>query len=251
MNKTCYLEARVLLPLYNVLRWYGQSENCCPNGFYDNQIYSCTETYPFVQDYKQKNVSPRTLNINNFFKLPTIVKMKTTKNNLGEQEDTDMFYDKCEIDVPDDILEKFYLSNSDPYQWYHQNYNFNLFKEYIYYQHCDLRKQIIHERKPNKSYIFDAMMFCATPNIKDYNGVKGLWYEYKLPYVKMEDTINWDPMHVIKNISDRMFDVWTGERFKEKVVLYCEAIQTHPEFTLKKQPWSIGTNKIETKVIIS
>jgi hypothetical protein len=241
------------LPWNNELRWYGQSENCCPKGFYENQIHSCTETYPFVPEYKQndlRNVVPRTLNINNFLNLPTMVKMKTTKNNLGEQDVVDMVYEKCEIDVTDDMLQNFYLSRRDPYQWYHQNYKFHLFKNYIYYQHCDLRKQIIHERKPNDSYIFDAIMFCANPDLKDYNGVKGLWYEYKLPYVKMEDTVNWDPMHVFKNISDRMFDVWIGERFKDKVVIYCEAIQIHPEFTLKKQPWSIGTKKIETQVIM-
>jgi hypothetical protein len=107
LHKTCYLEARALLPLKNPLRWYGQSENCCPKGFYDNQIHSCTETYPFVRNADLRNVVPRTLNINNFLNLPTMVKMKTTKNNLGEQEDIDMVYEKCDTDVTDDIYKNF------------------------------------------------------------------------------------------------------------------------------------------------
>ena len=66
----------------NNLRFYGQSKNCCPEGFYDYQIYSAAEAYPFVSKSEKNNVKPRTLNLNNFQKLPcdsfkNIIKKKT------------------------------------------------------------------------------------------------------------------------------------------------------------------------------
>ena len=89
-------------------------------------------------------------------------------------------------------------------------------------------------------------------NIKDKSGVKGVWFEHRLPYVKLEDTVNWDPMHVLKNMSERIFEVWKGERFTEKVINFCRNIQVHPELKANEnQPWSISNNTVRNKVFIT
>jgi hypothetical protein len=159
-------------------------------------------------------------------------------------------YDKCETGINEKIFERFYNSKNEPYIWHHKKYKFDMFKNYTYYQHCDLRKQIKHERKLNNAYLFDAQTFLNKPEVtKEFNGVKGIWFEHRLPYVKMEDTVNWDPMHILKNIGDRTMDVWSGERFSEKVIKFCKDIEVHPDFDIGiNQPWSISEKNIKNKV---
>ena len=80
LNKTVYPGIRELLDWKHPTRFQGQSRNCCPKGFYDYQIYSATETYPFLSATDRANkTSPRTLNINNYNQLPCFKQMKTLK----------------------------------------------------------------------------------------------------------------------------------------------------------------------------
>ena len=34
-------------------------------------------------------------------------------------------------------------------------------------------------------------------------------------------------MHVLKNISERTFEIWKGDRFSEKVIMFCRNNQVH------------------------
>ena len=177
-------------------------------------------------------------------------------NNNNDIIETEFFrYKKCDTGISEEELIEFYEQTTiDPNQWHHKNFKFDLFKDYIYYQHCDLRKQIHYERKTNELYLEDAKNYIKNKNnnIKDKSGVKGVWFEHRLPYVKLEDTVNWDPMHVLKNMSERIFEVWKGERFTEKVINFCRNIQVHPELKANEnQPWSISNNTVRNKVFIT
>jgi len=250
LKKTVYIGLRQLLSWHHILRWYGQSKNCCPVDFYNKQIYACSETYSFLTDTEKNNLSPRTFKLKYFQQLPKKVKINNTTTD-DKNKQVDYFYGKCETDVSDKDLQLFYNDKNKQYLWHHRNFNFNLFKNSVYYQHCDLRKQIIHERKKNEVYISEAKAVYENPDLKDCNGVKGLWHEHRLPYVKIEETINWDPMHVLKNIGERVIDLWKGERFKDKVIDFCKNIQVHHDFTNGNyQPWSIGNNNLQKNVII-
>ena len=226
-------------------------------------MYSAAETYPFLTKIEKNKevIVPRVLNINYFNQLPcyknkNIIKKKdnnnknndniddnnnnnnnnknnnTINNNNTQPTTEEFYYGKCDTGVSDkDFLEFYNQKVIDPNQWHHKNYKFDLFKDFVYYQHCDLRKQINYERKTNNIYLEDAKNYLQNNdnnNIKDKTGVKGVWFEHRLPYVKLEDTVNWDPMHVLKNISERIFEVWKGDRFSEKVINFCKNIQVHP-----------------------
>jgi hypothetical protein len=226
------------------LRLIGQSKNCCPPDFYTNQIFSANESYPFIKNkIINDDVISRELDIHNYMKLPKDVELKNKDK---------FHYGKCEMDVTiEEYLEFYNSKRADKYKWSHSKFDIQIFKKYLYYQHCDLRKQIIHRRITNDEYIIDNNENNNTvekkkKNDDGYKHEKVIWFESQLPYVKFDETLNWDPMHVLKNTADRIYDIWMGERFKnEKIKTFCSNIEVHPNYynNTGTIPWEFKSKK--------
>ena len=57
------------------------------------------------------------------------------------------------MDVTINEYKQFYKNKKADHNWNHDNFKFEKFRKYLYYQHCDLRKQILHTRISNEEYI--------------------------------------------------------------------------------------------------
>ena len=145
LNKVVFIGCRQLLHWKNPLRLIGQSKNCCPPDFYDKQIFSADESYPFIK-IKNKNdeVISRELDVHNYINIEKL------------QDKGELDYGQCEMDVTiEDYLEFYNSKRNDKYVCNHSKFHFQIFRRYLYYQHCDLRKQIIHRRITNEEYVID------------------------------------------------------------------------------------------------
>jgi hypothetical protein len=224
LGKVTFCGSRNNLHWKHKLRFFGQTQKCCPIDYYKKQVKQTDF------DFIKTDGSPNCLEWKNL-------------NTL------------CDISLRDTYQEWF---NSNSYTWFHKGYE-NVFDGFLYYPHCDFRPMIKHARKSNEEYERNAAQ--AEQTKKPCNGVKGLRFENELKYADVEFDINWDPFHVLTNICSNVMNNWFGNRLNEKTKQFCKHLGMHhllrKQVNSKKnveeefcqQPWSIS-NKVQLEVNI-
>lgn len=200
LHKVVYYGHRKLLPYDNVLRSYGQSQQCCP---------------------KDQKSSSQTVFADN--------------KDLGRNKR----------------------------QWFHEpHYPFSCFSDSLYYEDCDYREYFPklpirtqqdilklsitaqrfynHVRDKSKGKI----MFLKNVHKRKYapkSGIKGLCPFYILDYFKIEESLCWDPFHVITGIIKHLLELLIGETANsasEKE--FCKSKNVHPSLWQENTPlWFI------------
>jgi hypothetical protein len=122
------------------------------------------------------------------------------------------------------------------------------FKDDLYYFHCDLRPMDKQIRKTSAQYKADAATAALTK--QPCNGVKGEWNEAKLPYLKFEENINYDPFHTITLLSTYTLKHWKGLRLNsDKIKKFCEKNSFHPSVVEDNPKWVINNvNKSKVRL---
>jgi hypothetical protein len=218
LSKITYPGHRRILPMNHVLRSFGQSRACCPHNYY----------------VPAANCEIEEIKYGDSIVVPTRFMNKNIDNICDQSSRKEIF-----------ALKQF--------QWFHDYiFPFNYFSDNLYYHHCDYRKTIQHNRKPNKDYVDSANEFfvkrISDPTIKHINGVKGIWPFSKLSYIDLPNNINWDPFHAIVNCSKYLIQCMKGERINAKVAEYCRFTKTHPyihdynDSVVNFAPWCLQQN---------
>jgi hypothetical protein len=227
ISKVVFIGSRVMLDLKHYLRFIGQSKNCCPKKFY-------TERIPKNYTTNNNSYRPQDFNV--------------------ELYDETMADNNCRSGWNDtDELRTFYniaWSDSTKWIWHHDKYPGVNFKDDLYYFHCDLRPMDKQKRKTSAEYRADAEI--ATLTKQPFNGVKGEWNEAKLPYLKFEENINYDPFHTITLLSTYTLKHWKGQRINsDKIKNFCEKNSFHPSVVADNPKWVIkNVNKSEVRFIL-
>jgi hypothetical protein len=226
ISKVVFIGSRVMLDLKHYLRYIGQSKNCCPKKFYTERIISnnTTNNYQKPQDFDVE-IYDETMAENN---------CRSGWNDIIELR---TFYNIA-------------WSDSTKWIWHHDKYPGVNFKDDLYYFHCDLRPMDKQIRKTSAQYKADAEM--ATLEKKPVNGVKGEWNEAKLPYLKFEENINYDPFHTITLLSTYTLKHWKGQRINsDKIKNFCVKNSFHPSVVADNPKWVIkNVNKSEVRFIL-
>ena len=198
-----FIGNRQILHQHHVLRNFGQSGLCCPQGYY-NDFQNKFVPLPAAETLSQK--APQTFTIK---KNPN----KTCLTNINDYND----------------LVSYLKNKKAPWVWHHKEFKINDFENDLWYHHCDYRDNVEHKRKTNQMYKNNASLLLLKENKKrkHMNGVKSLWNEAELPNVDVENDLNWDPFHVLNNIMHSLFDHWKGKRLKTQVMDFCKSINTH------------------------
>jgi len=232
---------RVALELEHVMRSVGQSENCCPKGYYDINVNKSNsinlknkdsdseldidEDNEYDSDENDNHLICKDVGIFNFNKLKTIDDYKTKLQclNLTNNQFNDL---------------KNYMqgkSKNNEWVWYHgysnRRFNYDNFVEYLWFPHCDYRDQKSYQRKTTDQYYNDNQQFLEIrkkkKSVKHYNGVKGVWHLNRLPYAKIETDICWDPFHTIFNVAKNIIKNWKDERSDQYNIPYLKKNKLH------------------------
>ena len=176
---------------------------------------------------------------NNSKKVPEKQQNVEEQKKVEEEIKIEKFmYFGCEMDCSLDELYEWYNDPKEKYVWHNDNrkYPYEKFAPFLYFLHCDLRKQKVYRRKDTKWYMTNAAIFEKSEGkLKSSDGVKGVAPECLELNFEIADGLNWDPMHVLKNICEDLFDIWTGKVLsQEKVVRFCKLTHSHPSLFPKE-----------------
>lgn len=243
---------RILLIIEHYLRSFGQSEQCCNREYYHNDKKDVIIDSFILPEVKNKTmIKPERFKFKNYNLDP---QRERNENWVCNQEQ----YDK---------YRKFYKDKStNKYVTHNNKYKLEVFEKYLYYHHCDYRKQKLYKRVSNDTYINNGILACANrenfiankqinstkqntdellianaklsvPKKKEddihVNGVKKPWIFSLLAYVCYETNICYDPFHVLKNMIAYLFCMLFGRsKLRPSTVQFCKKTASHP--TLKK-----------------
>jgi hypothetical protein len=216
---------RYLLPLNHFLRSRGQSQQCCPIGYYS--INAPASLYDLQ---KVSHDPPLDRGIGLGFHNDYERKLSNLQPLCCNAADTA-------------VVKEFLRSSRDafPFRWYHRNFLPEDFKGSLYYHHLDYREQKEYRRVSNDEYLRDGKLALQTG--APVNGVKGLWQFRFLPYANFATQVNWDPFHTLMNVAKNVISTWKGTRpfITDNLVEYCKYTQSHPEL------WQSTTRKRNDK----
>jgi len=144
------------------------------------------------------------------------------------------------MDCSIEELREWHADPHSSYIWHNDpmKYPYDVFAPFLYYLHCDLRKQITYERKTTKWYLHNANIVAKSQgNIKCSEGVKGAAPECKMLKFEIADSVNNDPSHVFKNVAENVWDLWTSNKklYSDKVIRYSKLTHAHPFLFMKKE----------------
>lgn len=204
---------RRLLPLQHFLRSRGQSQQCCPEGFYSADAPASLELMTPVSHNWDGGVGLGCNDLHNERKPLENLRLccssassTTVKNFLRNAKDNTSFI------------------------WYHDSkYKPNDFMGSLYYYHMDYRDQVPYNRVTNDTYIQDGI--AAIQSKAPVNGVKGLWLFRYLPYADIATQVNWDPFHTLMNVARNVISIWKGTRpvITDSLLAYFRHTKSHPD----------------------
>jgi hypothetical protein len=137
-------------------------------------------------------------------------------------------------DKENENMIKQYLSTSTAQAiWYHNGtpYTIECFSADLYFHHSDFRKYEPYSRVSNEKYLSDAIEAFATGKTK--NGTKKPWIFANVPYIRIEESVCFDPFHVFENIIDYTISRLKNERkINYSTRLFCRKTHSHPSLWL-------------------
>jgi hypothetical protein len=233
LDRQVYIGSRILSEMQHFCRHIGQSRKCCPPNYYiHGKQHDCFEVIEFQ--------SADDIEVNDIL-LPTRI--------AGN-------FDIC--DKKNSLYLSAGLRNHDnQWVWHHPEYDPLIFRNDLYYHHCDYRPKAEYKRKTNAEYILlgaknrlKLRLNPLTPfKERNENGVKDTWAMAELDYSNIETDLCWGGMHALMNVASNMIENWKGERFtlkKSKIfVEYCRLTATHPDLYRGKTETVKDKNKNE------
>jgi hypothetical protein len=183
---------------------------CCPVGFYKKD-YKITEN-----DIKRRQVS----------NLRDIYYGFMDYNKLSESTFSKSF--TCLTNEQDIKFLYSYLLGKDlnnTWDKYHNDYNHEEFKSFLFYNHCCYLPEEKYGRKTNADYYGNYIKFIENGGKDPVNGVKGLHHLFRLPYVMFESDFTFDAFHAISNLCYNVILNWKGER--NYLIDYHKQTNTH------------------------
>jgi hypothetical protein len=224
LNKVVYLGHRYNLPIAHVLRAIGQAKKCCPWNFHES-YFSVDQRLPtglpvvkpYIVEGWEENKRSRVLNFNDRFHLKS-----------------------CFFSSDADVVKDLHLDilqmkddNDDSWIWYHDDIlNIKQFREFLephlYYFYADYRK----EPDPNTRVTTDMYLQrgeAAFSSGKYAQGVRELSDFVRLSYFDLPSQVNWDPFHVLMNVSEDILHLLKNTRIiSPSTIEYCEHFYFHP-----------------------
>jgi hypothetical protein len=216
LGKTIYGESRNLLPYRHETRYFGQSKSCCPKDSIDGGI-------------EHADVGT---NANGIISDPIKLKKKDIiQNNKNNNINWNILCcaPRSEHEILSNvILELFdFTTTSWSQTWYHADFKTNLFTKYLYYAHCDFREYV--PKLPVNHWLFlissikaqryfniarDKARINTIPFVNKVhnqknapkNGFKGLCILFLLTYFRVNESVCYDALHVLKNII--LYVIW-------------------------------------------
>jgi hypothetical protein len=217
-----------LLPREHYLRSFGQSNACCPQGFYYDQAV-ISSSFP--------------LQIPNEQIFPQMVRIRANQNPID-------IIKPCEGDQCwNDGLFKFYTNSKEHnnqsyeddenaaeilYTTFHDYSQYELwrFMEYLYYPVNDYRVQPKLLRISHEQYVKDAaeVQKLTRKTDRHINGVCGMWMFRNLHYQNIEINIDYDPFHVLTNLAGYILKLFLGLReINTSTLEFCMKSNMHPK----------------------
>jgi hypothetical protein len=229
VGTTCHCGNRGALGLRHVLRYRGQSLNCCPWGFYGEHPSHIECGEPDLTENANSKLADEAL------------EHKVTSLGLCYSEERRGFRTCVMNETHRYEVRNILHPSNDDFEWLHADIIdlkdfLKIIAPHAYYEHMDYRPVIPHKRTTNATYYSKALNFYeinADPNrkkIEEYEGVKGIFPYAKLFYSDIRYHICWDAFHIIKNYGARLIELWKNERSnKNKIRIYCHKNRMHPE----------------------
>jgi hypothetical protein len=228
-GKTCCTGNRGFLSLNSVLRYRGQSLNCCPWGFYGEHPHHLRYSIPDKSENLNATIAEDTLN------------ERIVSIGIGYQREIDNFRSCCINPSHQHDISRIINRNNVNFEWLHSNIIelkdfLKVIAPHTYYEHMDYRPVIPHSRITNAQYYsraFKLFEHNANPNntkIDDYEGVKGMYPYAKLFYSDIRKHVCWDAFHIVKNFVSKLIDLWKNERSNSNVIrAHCYKNKMHPD----------------------
>jgi len=256
-NQCVFLGNRNYLPQLNVLRFFGQTGYCCPEGFYNHekkrQWYveehfdhldnEKREYKPFFADrwkvvekvIAKTKAATKGQNISIKQKRRIVNKILSTPSIKRE---IDEYFSPCDgnNETKSTILNFFFHGNGkERYQWFHTG-EFEwpeikkLFEEYLYYRHQDYRTEKPYCRVTYDEYLqyaHEAEQLNSTNRAqkkKSVHGIQGLWYWARLQYADIETQFTWPLVHAISGVVVKILKLIINDHYHKgkgsKIVFY-------------------------------
>jgi hypothetical protein len=202
-----FIGHRNLTHLRHWLRQFGQSGKCCPRHYYKHfENKKSGDPYFEIIEFDSNNLGVKTILI------PVV-----DEKNI------------CDVNnsVP---LSHWLNSNNKQWVWYHNDVDYNVFKNDLYFHNADYRPVMNYKRTTNADYI-KCGNECINSDAVHVNGVKGIWAMSDLPYTNVETDCCWGPMHALMNVANNILQNWKGKRIlkSSKIISYCKLTGTHPD----------------------
>lgn len=224
---------RYLLPYNHFLRSRGQTQQCCPAGFY-------TANAPLNLDELERVTNEP----------PLVRGVGLGCNNLEYERKLSNLRTLCCNTEDSTAVKEFLRSSRDtlPFRWYHKTFQPVDFIGSLYYHFMDYRGEMKYSRVSNSVYIRDGTQALQTGS--PVNGVKGLWSFRFLPYADFATQVNWDPFHTLMNVAKNVLYTWKGARpvLNDSLIEYCKYTQSHPELWNSSNRKAKAYNKWEIPV---
>jgi hypothetical protein len=233
LNKVVYAGHRILLNDKHIVRYYGKSEVCCPPSYYAQEkvfIDECQAIEENNKHYFHRQYLKMKLNMESELVLESsekLSKLLVYSGSCEVENKTQKQYEAIRKARND-----FYNNQEIEYVWYHEHYEPLLFREYLQFVHCDLRKQMSNTRISNDQYVTNGLQAeelnrnKKVKKVYDVGGVKGLWPFYKLNYVDYKTDINFDPFHVFMDYAKLLMELLSNN-VCPKTEQFCMQNNTH------------------------
>jgi len=226
--KKCYYGGhRVFLPIDHALRGIGNTQCCCPAGFWNAKEYrhKCHKNSKRCHHSQSRRAVPpkegqpfevcEPLSVQEINDCTAALGKKLTNNNFDLLQTGFKIQEFC--------------TNNGSFAGM--------------YPTADFRRQKYFTRKSDRFYHGAGIIATRDKKRTEY-GVNGLWCYILLPYASIRNHVQYDAFHVLSNISDNLTNNGKGSRSKESHRNYCKNFDVHQEFANNgNQPWAVNTNE--------
>lgn len=210
---------RVFLPLYHILRAFGQSCHCCPRDWYRSKELLGPD------DAIDVGVPPE------------LIRPRAVYDNRAICR----ALESCEISEDRFRAARARLCNDDNIlEWFHgDDLPFVYLRDHIYYAHLDFREHIPYVRATNEEYLAQGAQ-ATNSHSSTVDGIYGTWLFALWQHANISTQVCWDPFHTLLNISKYVILIWKNKRpVTQAAKDYSKLTSTHPDLFTPgdRVPW--------------
>lgn len=246
-----FVNNRLFLPANHYLNTFGQAGCCCPNDLFDR--VPNVKNYINSQVYKEKMISVKTMmdalpneGPNNL----TITVNATKKSHEDVIKDVRSEIKPCDGSMPIEDIVKLVVEGSNDHsravypvpipEWFHEEIHPITIRDYLYYQYCQFHQPVVYNRVTHKAYLDSAIRALEAasannPGFVDVDGLQGMTYFVRLPYLRIPVFIGPDNFHTFKNIIIAIFRLMKGDGERNMdaatTLAFCKLWHMHPCIT--------------------